>query len=97
MWSLDPYKGYSNDYYRSITLYSDKRSDILDGLSTALFNVDNLLDIETIINNVESKYSIQKEINDNTVEVYYNQGFKDTIKEYKGEESTIDGNTRVTI
>ena len=100
---LDPFKGYSNDYYRSITLYSKERSDILDGLSTALFNIDNLDNIKKIITNVETNYNIkidyliQKEINDNTLELYYNDGFKNTIIKYNGNDTTVDGITRVEL
>lgn len=100
---LDPFKGYSNDYYRSITLYSDTRSDILDGLSTALFNIEDFELINRIIKNVEYKYDIeiyylfQKEIEDKTLELYLNEKFENTIIEYKGQYSNNDGVVRVKL
>ena len=82
---LNPYTGHSENYYRSITLYSEKRSDILDGLSTALFNIEDFNKVLKIINEVENAYNInidylfQKEINQNKVQVIYNEGFSNTI------------------
>ena len=100
---LDPNKGYSNDYYRSIVLYCDTRSDILDGLSTALFNIENIEDVLTTIENVEDYYDIkidyllQKEVSDRVVDLYFNDGFKNTISEYYGTKQDINGIVRVKL
>lgn len=100
---LDPNKGYSNDYYRSIVLYCDTRSDILDGLSTALFNIENIEDVLTTIENVEDYYDIkidyllQKEVSDRVVDLYFNNGFKNTISEYYGTKEDINGIVRVKL
>ena len=85
---LNPYSGHSEDYFRSINLYSDTRSDILDGLSTALFNIDDFNIINNIIDDVESYYDInidclfQKEISDKKIDLFYNEGFENTITKY---------------
>lgn len=89
---LNPYTGHSESYYRNITLYAESRSDILDGLSTALFNIDGTIDnfekITKIISNVEEYYNInidylfQKEVDDQVVDMYLNVGFESTINSY---------------
>lgn len=100
---LDPNKGYSNDYYRSITLYSDTRSDILDGLSTALFNIENINDAIDVIEEVEKYYEIkidylfQKEVGNKTIDLYFNEGFKNSINEYFGTKEDINGIVRVKL
>ena len=82
---LNPYSGHSEDYYRSITLFSESRPDVLDALSTALFNIDDFNLINEIIDNVEEKYDIsidfmfQKELSDKKLNLYLNKGYEDTI------------------
>ena len=86
---LNPYSGHSENYYRVITLYAQSRSDVLDGLSTALFNINDFVVIKEIIEDVETTYQInidylfQKEIEDKKIDIYMNEGFENTINEYK--------------
>ncbi len=92
---LNPYSGYSSDYFRSITLYSETRSDVLDGLSTALFNIEDFKIIKRIINNIEGTYKInidylfQKEVSENTLNIYLNEGFEKTIKSYSENDKFV--------
>ena len=77
---LNPYTGYSENYYESNTLVSDKAGPI-DALSTALFNADFQKEFTSIIENVES-YSnsnisyltIQKGLN-----IFMNKSFNELI------------------
>ena len=55
---LNPYTGYPENNYRSITLLSKTNAGALDALSTALYSSDN---IEKIISNVEDYYNIDIE------------------------------------
>lgn len=85
---LNPFTGHSEDFYRGVTLYAESRSDILDGLSTALFNIDDFGLIKTILSEVETYYNInidclfQKEVDTNTVDLFLNEGFENTINTY---------------
>jgi len=56
---LDPYTGYSNNYYRSITLISNKNGYILDSLTTALFNIENINEAIKMIDSFEKKYEME--------------------------------------
>ena len=82
---LNPYTGHSEDYYRSVTLFSESRPDVLDALSTALFNINDFELIKEIIDEAELTYNInidymfQKEIGDKTLNLYLNEGYEKTI------------------
>ena len=80
---LNPYTGYSNNNYLSITLMADNRADILDGLTTALFNLDSIEDIEAMINYIEIKYDINIDYaittNDNGIILTMSEGFKEYL------------------
>lgn len=52
---LNPYTGYSENNYRSITLISEYDAAALDALSTALYSSN---DIEKLTSNVKDKYNI---------------------------------------
>ena len=56
---LNPYSGYPENNYRVVSLKSTIRSDVLDGLSTALFSITSLEKINEIVKNVEEKYGIE--------------------------------------
>jgi thiamine biosynthesis lipoprotein len=57
---LDPFTGYSQNLYRSISLVSDKNAGILDALSTALFSMTQ--DQQTrVIRNIEKQYDMKIE------------------------------------
>ncbi|MGI6378156.1 FAD:protein FMN transferase [bacterium] len=59
---LNPLTGYPENYYRSITLYSNKRADVLDALSTALFNCPDDEELLRITAKVEEYFSMDIEI-----------------------------------
>ena len=108
---LNPYSGHSENYYRSITLYAEKRSDILDGLSTALFNIDDFDIIKEIIVNIENYYDInidylfQKEVGEREINLYLDEGFEKTInmkfendgKEENKDYAKINGIVRIDL
>lgn len=87
---LNPYSGYPENYQRVISLVSSSRSDILDGLSTALFNIEDLDKMLEIVNNVESFYGIEidfiveREIDEEskTIDLYYTEGYASKIMTY---------------
>lgn len=56
---LNPYSGYPENYYRVVSVKSTSRSDVLDGLSTALFNIESTEKVMEIVNNVEEQFSIE--------------------------------------
>lgn len=55
---LNPFSGYPENHYRVVSLKSDARSEILDGLSTAIFNIGSTSKIMEIVNNVEEFFNI---------------------------------------
>ena len=77
-------------------MYSESRSDILDGLSTALFNINDFEIIKEVIGEVEETYNLnidylfQKEVSDKKIELYYNEGFEKTINKYYEEIEVIN-------
>ena len=77
---LNPYTGYSENYYRSNTILSTD-GGVIDALSTALFNVNDEETISLIINNIENYYNIKISFlmikPDN--HVYLNKLFKEVI------------------
>ena len=56
---LNPYSGYPENNYRVVSLKSTSRSDVLDGLSTALFSISSLDKIQEIVGKVETEYGIE--------------------------------------
>ena len=56
---LNPYSGYPENYYRVVSVKSTSRSDILDGLSTALFSIESTEKVKEIVNKVEEQFNIE--------------------------------------
>ena len=56
---LNPYTGYSENYYRAVELKSNKNSGAIDALSTAIFSIGDIDQIIDIINNIESYYDMK--------------------------------------
>lgn len=79
---LNPYTGYSENYLRSNTLISNN-AGVIDALSTALFNIEDPLEQEEIINNINTFY--KDEISYILVKDDYNiemtKSFKDILVE----------------
>lgn len=83
---LNPFTGYSENFYRSFTILSDKQAGIMDALGTALFNINDLTQLNRIKENVELNYGVnlsilfQKEIkleNETRLDIYLEQSFYD--------------------
>ncbi|MBR0461166.1 MAG: FAD:protein FMN transferase [Erysipelotrichaceae bacterium] len=53
---LDPFTGYSENYYRGITLIADDNAGVLDALSTALFNIEDIDEQQGIIKDISDHY-----------------------------------------
>ena len=77
---LNPYTGYSENFYESNTLVSDNAGAI-DALSTALFNVSEQSEYKSILENVGNYYNmdisylyVQKGMN-----IFMNKGFNDLL------------------
>ena len=59
---LNPFTGYSENYYRVINIHADGRADVLDALTTALFNIDIVNNRDTflrVIDNFEKEFNIK--------------------------------------
>lgn len=59
---LNPYTGYSENYYRSISLLSSSNAGVIDALSTALFNINDFTLINEIVANVEEFYHLDIDV-----------------------------------
>lgn len=75
---LDSKTGYSNNTYRSITVYSKKNAGILDALSTILFNAD-ASERKQLVETIEKQYEM--EIGYYVVEMMDNETFILTLDE----------------
>ena len=56
---LDPYSGYSQNYYRGITLFSEDNAAVLDALSTAFFSIEDIDTQNRILSAVREHYGIK--------------------------------------
>ena len=56
---LNPYTGYPENYVRVVSLKSTSRSDVLDGLSTALFSIESIDKIKEIVGKIEEHFNIE--------------------------------------
>ena len=59
---LNPHTGYPENYYRVVSVKSESRSDVLDALSTAIFNIESTDKIMEIVHNVENYFNINIEV-----------------------------------
>lgn len=85
---LNPFTGYSENYYRNVTLTSQEGTGaILDVLSTAIFNLATTKEVEDMIQAFEAAYSIEIDyalttpVNDTKVDVYCNEAMNQQILE----------------
>ena len=79
---INPYTGYSENYYRSNTLISSD-AGIIDALSTALFNIKEEKEFKEIIHTIENHYSQDISylmITDSFI-IYSDKSFSDRIIE----------------
>lgn len=86
---LNPFSGYSENYYRSNTLTSSNAC-VIDALSTALFNIKDDSERVQIINDIKDYYKIDIDycfVKDG-IEIIMNQSFSDNL---------IDSYTSITI
>ena len=57
---LSPFTGKSNNYYRTVSLISNNKDSlaILDAISTAIFNIEKIEDVEKLLYDVKNIYGI---------------------------------------
>lgn len=55
---LNPHTGYSEIYWRMLSLFGDGKSAILDGLSTALINLPDTTQIMTMLTNINTHFQM---------------------------------------
>ncbi len=87
---LNPHTGYPERNYRVVSLKSTSRSDILDGLSTALFSIGSIDKIMEIIKDIEEFYNISVEVllekevdqENQKIDLYLTQNFKNYLVQY---------------
>ena len=58
---LNPFTGYSENYYRSVTIACED-SMIADALTTALFNIGDMDKLMEIVNNVAQEFNVDIEV-----------------------------------
>lgn len=77
---LNPYTGYSENFYQSNTLISNN-AGVVDALSTALFNVDDQNEFTSIINNINKEYKddISFLLIKNGLNIFMNNSFKEKL------------------
>lgn len=56
---LNPFTGYPENFNRVVSLKSTSRSDVLDGLSTAIFSIESTEKAMEIVKNVEKHFGIE--------------------------------------
>lgn len=56
---LNPYTGFSESFYRTVDLKSNKNGGVIDALSTALFSIEDIDQIIEIINNIKDYYDMK--------------------------------------
>lgn len=85
---LNPFTGYSENYYRNVTLTSSEGTGaILDILSTAIFNLETTKEVEDMIQAFENQYAIEIKyalttpVNESKVDVYCNEAMNQQILE----------------
>lgn len=87
---LNPYSGYPENFYRVVSLKSDSRSEILDGLSTAIFSIEDKDTIKEIVSNIEEHYDIEialmleKEVDkeNKKIDLYLTEDYEKLITKY---------------
>ena len=95
---LNPFTGYPENYQRVISIVSSSRSDVLDGLSTALFNIEDLDKMYEISTNVgkhfgiEIDFIIEREYDEvsKTLDIYYTEGYKSKIMSFNTSKVKIN-------
>ena len=87
---LNPYSGYPENFYRVVSLKSESRSEILDGLSTAIFSIEDKDTIKEIVSNIEEHYDIEialmleKEVDkeNKKIDLYLTEDYEKLINKY---------------
>ena len=87
---LNPYSGYPENFYRVVSLKSESRSEILDGLSTAIFSIEDKDTIKEIVSNIEEHYDIEialmleKEVDkeNKKIDLYLTEDYEKLITKY---------------
>ena len=90
---INPKTGYSSSYYAEINLISKCEGYILDSLSTALMNIEDIYECKRIINKVENFYSISIDYsfikrNNSSYQIYCSSSYNDRFIEYN--KSLVD-------
>lgn len=92
---LNPYTGYSENIYRDITLVSSSNAGLLDGLTTAMFSIEDE-NLTEFINSIEKTYNVNiikalmKEDSNSNLILNADKEFLDIIlDDYTSKEITI--------
>ena len=56
---LNPYTGYSENYYRAVELKSNLKGGVVDALSTAIFSIEDIDEMIEMIKNIEEFYNMK--------------------------------------
>lgn len=87
---LNPFTGYPENNVRVLSVWSDTESGVLDGLSTALFNMPNSEEMLDTIYRVEEFYNMDIEVfyevevnqEKKKIDLYMTKDFKDIVYQY---------------
>lgn len=88
---IDPFTGYSSNYYRGVSVFASTNGALLDGLSTVLMNIKNPNDRIQLIEDLQKQYQIEigYGLITATNQIICNQYFKDHISYQSDEISEI--------
>ncbi|MBQ3419041.1 MAG: FAD:protein FMN transferase [Erysipelotrichaceae bacterium] len=78
---INPFTGYSENYHRVVEIKSDKKDSAIDALTTALFSIDDLQTIQSIIDDVSLYYDMKIDycLEKDDYTLIMSEGFKEIL------------------
>ncbi len=93
---LNPFSGYSENYYRHVSIITTGPGWLADSLTTAIFNMKDIQEINNLMTSMESIYGCEihycllKENNDMTYTLLTDNTFKQLIQDVSPSIKTIE-------
>lgn len=78
---INPFTGYSENYHRVVEIKSDKKDSAIDALTTALFSIDDLQTIQSIIDDISLYYDMRIDycLEKDDYTLIMSEGFKEIL------------------
>ena len=78
---INPFTGYSENYHRVVEIKSDKKDSAIDALTTALFSIDDLQTIKSIIDDISLYYDMKIDycLEKDDYTLIMSEGFKEIL------------------